>query len=770
MWRYRFNNLKLVLTCLLASSASDPVFSQSEKKHQNKLLEEVVVTAQKREESVNDVPIAVSALSGEAMEAMGITDTRDLNVAVPGFSASDGGYGSPVYTLRGVGFNDATYFATPTTGVYFDQAALPYSIMSKGMNIDIKQVEVLKGPQGTLFGRSTTGGAINYIFNKPTESFEAGVSVSLGNYNTTDIEVFASGPISDNFGYRLVLRDYQQSDPWQYSATDRDKELGEKDKQAFRGIFDFTPTDNILARFTLAAWRDNSDSQAGQPIAAIPQNAFAGRVPGADTAFVDSDVANYPYIPDSDDPREAEWCTGDEYCIDEEGNPLDFVVDEIFYHGSVFLQWYLSESTELVVLSSYNYYESDGSRFPVGGLPYGHNEVGFDVELENIDFEARLSGLSEDQDIRWLIGINTTPKDKGYESRDTSTGPSNSVIFPLLSTDITLISEYYNAFGYTDYKSIAPFANLEWQINDSFKATIGGRYTEEERTYTGCMRSTEDNRIYLVLQTVALQRALLSGTTPGIAEPGGCFSVSDDGNFDQYAGELKEDSLSYRGVLDWTPNENSMYYFSYTRGFKSGSFPVTNASNQSQVAPVVQEQVDAYEIGAKLDFYENLHVNLAAYHYDYKDKQLYSRIEDFIFGALPSLANAPEAEVDGFEIDFTYSPIDGLFLAGSAAYVDTNVVSFPDAFDTRGNQTDLSGSDFNFSPKLTYNLLADYSIPIFENYVAGIGIDYAFKDETNSTLDADPVFAHDSFGLWNARLRLGAENSSWEVTLWGKIS
>ena len=129
----------------------------------NSLLEEVVVTAQRREQNLNDVPIAVTALNGEQLDTLGVTDTRDLNIVVPGFSASNGGYGTPVYTLRGVGFPDSTYFASPTTGVYIDEVSMPYSIMSKGPNLDVQRVEVLKGPQGTLYGRSTTGGAINYI-------------------------------------------------------------------------------------------------------------------------------------------------------------------------------------------------------------------------------------------------------------------------------------------------------------------------------------------------------------------------------------------------------------------------------------------------------------------------------------------------------------------------------------------------------------------------------------------------------------------------------
>ena len=127
------------------------------------MIEEIVVTAQKREESINDVPIAISAYTGEQIRDLGITDTRDLSALIPGFSHSDSGLSNPIFTLRGVGFNDASRTASSTVGIYMDEVNLPYSYLSKGPSLDVERLEVLKGPQGTLYGRNTTGGAVNYI-------------------------------------------------------------------------------------------------------------------------------------------------------------------------------------------------------------------------------------------------------------------------------------------------------------------------------------------------------------------------------------------------------------------------------------------------------------------------------------------------------------------------------------------------------------------------------------------------------------------------------
>ena len=130
-------------------------------------LEEIVVTAQKREQSANDIGMAISALSGDAMRDLNVLDTTDLAVAIPGLTFADSGLSTPVYTLRGVGFNEDAVQASATVGVYNDQIAVPFPIMTKGLLMDLERVEVLKGPQGTLFGRNSTGGAINYIANKP---------------------------------------------------------------------------------------------------------------------------------------------------------------------------------------------------------------------------------------------------------------------------------------------------------------------------------------------------------------------------------------------------------------------------------------------------------------------------------------------------------------------------------------------------------------------------------------------------------------------------
>ena len=170
---------------------------------------ELVVTAEKREENIQNVGMSVQAASGDRLLKLGINSTEDLTKIVPGFEVTPNYYGTIVYTIRGVGFQDTSLAGSPTVTVYQDQMPLPFSILTAGATLDLQRVEVLKGPQGTLFGNNATAGAINYIANKPTDTFETGGDVTSATSQTANVQGFVSGPITQGLDARLALQ-YQQ--------------------------------------------------------------------------------------------------------------------------------------------------------------------------------------------------------------------------------------------------------------------------------------------------------------------------------------------------------------------------------------------------------------------------------------------------------------------------------------------------------------------------------------------------------------------------------
>ena len=232
------------------------------------LVPEIIVTAQKREENVNTVPMSITAVTGEQLKRAGIKEVRDLIKVSPGFSYADSYVGSPIYTLRGIGFSDISLGGRSTVSLYLDQAPIPFAVEGRGVNLDLERVEILKGPQGTLFGQNSTGGAINFIAAKPTKNFAAGIDASYGSFNATDVSGFISGPLTETLGVRLAVQSIK-SDAWQRSYT-TNAENGADDVQNARLTLVWDPTEQLKVQLSLNSFTDKSDSQAGQLIGISP--------------------------------------------------------------------------------------------------------------------------------------------------------------------------------------------------------------------------------------------------------------------------------------------------------------------------------------------------------------------------------------------------------------------------------------------------------------------------------------------------------------------
>jgi iron complex outermembrane receptor protein len=251
--------------------------------------------------------------------------------------------------------------------------------------------------------------------------------------------------------------------------------------------------------------------------------------------------------------------------------------------------------------------------------------------------------------------------------------------------------------------------------------------------------------------------------------------------------ELDEDSTSGKVALDWNVTDDILTYISYSRGYKSGSFPTLSTNVDTQLDPVVQEKLDAYELGLKASLLDGMmQLNAAAFYYDYTDKQLLSKTIT-IFGALGALANVPEAEVTGAEFDLQWAPIDGLLLSAGASYTDTEIKKFT-GYNQLGVQGDMEGSDFPLTPEFQATAMANYEWSMGNNLMAFVGADASYSDDFNSdyaiksvTVDR-PDFglqAGDSFGvqevfelddvlLIGARFGVRSADDSWRATAWGR--
>ena len=731
-------------------------------------LETVTVTAQKRSEVLTTVPMAISSYRGEELKAVGVDDTRDLGKLVPGFTAANSGFDTPTYTLRGVGFADSSFATTSTVGVYNDEVSLAYPIMSKGPNLDLRQVEVLQGPQGTLYGRNSTGGTVNYIANKPTGRFADGAEVSYGSFGRVDAEGYISGPLGDSLKGRLAASSTTSQEGWQISATRPGDSLGKLNKQAARGILDWQASDKLQFRLTLSGWTDKSQPEA--PFAVATQAQF--KLPlgsqfvdilksltglNIDNAFLDPSVRNYPLIPNNNDPRKADWNPHPEY---------EYGLHDNFWMASLRPSWDITDTINLTGLFSYQQMRADGSSLPQGGMNVEDIDQVLRAFIRTYQGELRLSGkIGEHGD--WLFGVNGN-YDKHHEV-DEGLGSENSLnVFIYGDTgplEKPLFFQKGAAKSAAQVQAESAFADGGVQLLDSLKLTLGVRYTHEKQDYSGCTFVFADNDSIIPFPFFTAASFLKGGHS--VVPQGQCGSLDANANAGLFVDTLSEHNLSWRSVLSWTPVEDSLFYASYSRGYKAGGFPTVFSVDQQSLSPVVQERLDAYEVGAHYAPGKTLQASFSAFYYDYKNKQLLTYFKDPIFGALQYLQNVPKSLDEGVQLSATWAPVNRLFLTAAGSYIRTKVIEYQGK-DTQGNDFDFAGQPFNYTPRLQASLLANYTFALNRDLNLTPGASFTYTGGTNATLEHDPLFELNAHRIYDVRLALSPPERNWSLAAYGR--
>ena len=378
-------------------------------------IEEIVVTAQKRQQDANDVSITMNVFTGDLVKELGIAAGEDLARFTAGLNVNESyPVGVPQYTIRGVGFQNLTTSASSTVGLYVDGVNIPYTVMSRGILFDLERIEVLRGPQGDLYGRNTTGGQINFISRKPTQEFEAGVTASYGSYQTVDFEGYVSGPVAQRAWGRLAYKTTQASEGWQESLT-RDDELGEKNVHGLRAILDLDISEEAKLEINLSYGRDKSDNQApvaydarelGVGLALFPYQPLQNHI----------DIASYtgpgdlltlpltstpPWFSDGSDPRDADWTNAYTSPISGVTHNLRPRRNNESLGLSARLEWEIS-GLKLVSLTAYNEFERREAFDSDGGYFVDANNLN-NTEIEVFSQEFILSG--ETERLTWVAGL-----------------------------------------------------------------------------------------------------------------------------------------------------------------------------------------------------------------------------------------------------------------------------------------------------------------------------------------------------------------------------
>lgn len=729
-------NIRNISLVALACALATPAFAQSNPADdEDKGIADIIVTATKRSESINKVPMSISAASGDQLAKAGVTDISGLAKIVPGFAAIDSSYGTPVYFLRGIGFYEQSLIAKSPVGVYVDEVPFSYPVMTSGVAFDLERVEVLKGPQGTLFGANATGGAINYIAAKPTADFQAGMNASYGRFGAATVGGFVSGPLSSTLSARLSVNHESRGD-WQASVTRPDDTIGSRNFTQARAQLMWEPTDTLRVHATLNGFLDRSDTQQAQfiaPFAATP------------TTVLNPALATYPI---GDSPREADW---------DHAWPLNR--DNKMIQAALRADYDLTGDITLSSISAYSYYkqrqgvDADGTTLRINGIQArGH--------INSYNQELRLAGTSAS--LRWLIGANYEHSKAFDETITKPEDNSSAGAFLALGFPRIDLSPFY---ADTKFESKAVFGNIDYDLGDALTLHGGIRYTKTTNDFAGCLVQDGNNVL-----ARGLQRLLsLPASQIAIGQCSTVVRVNGVPQLGEVKRSLPEDNVSWRLGLDFKPAEGQLIYANVSRGFKSGGFTNISGTDESQYMAAKQEQVTAYEVGVKSSLLDRmLQVNAAVFYYDYKDKQLRGRVDVPIFRFLEALINIPKSRVKGAELQIVAQPVTGLRLTGGGAYIDSKITSNYSNFTQFGQLANFKGEPFPYTPKWQLNGDVAYTFPLSDRLSGFIGGNLTYRSSTSGDFKPDPRVAVDGYTLLDLRAGLEHPDGKWRVTLWGR--
>lgn len=705
----------LVPGAAFAEAASAPTASEAPEG-------EIIVTATKRAETLNSVPMSIAAASGADLAAAGIKSADDLGKVVPGFTFTQSAYSTPVYSLRGVGFYNYDIASTPTVTVYQDEAPLPFSAMSRGAGFDLERVEVLKGPQGLLFGSNSTGGAVNYVAARPTSSLKAGLDAGYGRFNAWELGGFVSGPLGEGAGVRLAVR-HEGSGDWQHSTT-RNETLGARNFTQVRGLLDLHLGERFTAKLGVNAFWDKSDVQAAQLIQVSPL------VPPA----VDPALLTLPLVGQA---RLADWTPG-----------LNPRRDDRQWQATARLDYEISDSVTVTSLTSYADYrqndrvDPDATRLSiVDTIDRGTIKAFFQ--------ELRLSG-EFGKGSRWIVGGNIEDNKVQETQTLTSTSGSGFRAFNLFFG--APIPDAIDISSTQKFRNVSAFANVDYAFSDILKAHAGVRYTDSRNRFEGCTGNSANGALAAILQI------------PG--NPA-CTQFNATGPGAPTLTTLKENNVSWRVGLDFTPNNNTLIYANVSRGFKIGAFPLIPAVLAFQYAPATQEKLTAYEAGFKVSPTRGVQLNGAVFYYNYIDKQVLGSDNVPPFGTLNRLVNIPKSKVTGAELQVVLRPVRGLTLNGGVTYVHSRIGNFTN-IDPFGAARNFQGEAFPNTPEWQSSLAADYEYPVSDRLKAFVGANATMRSATNGGLGENAALKIDGYTLVDLRAGVASSDDRWRLSVWGR--
>ena len=705
-------------------------------------LEEITVTAQKRSENLQDTPIAITAVTGATLEAKGRGDIAELGQMTPNLvfntTAPVSGVSSgAVVFIRGVGQTDFQLTTDPGVGTYIDGVYVARSVGGVLDVLDLDRVEVLRGPQGTLFGRNTIGGAISLVTREPSADFQGSASVTGGSYNRADLRVSVSGPVSDDVRVGLVASS-KNRDGYVRGLLDN-RDLGNINRDSARATLLYKPTGGFKAVLTLDGTRireqNAADKLVGVTLTApgAPTRTDYRLNRGAKTVDTET-VAIPPGNPSlaflynlvdaptlGTPPYDGRWITPDlnrTYATGPNGTKLNIWGTALTLEQTLPFDATIKSITAYRSTSGSFNRDADGSPLKV---TENHN---FDYQQKQFSQELQLTGDAIDKRLKYVGGL--------YYFRETG----NDFL------DVTLPIAFGNLTNYTlvKNKSYAAYGQLNFAITDTLGLTGGVRYTEDKKQYR------------VPVGTGAITNGLLGLFGP----PGTVTPFVPAGTYNK-----SFSNTSFKAGVDWKPNRDTLAYFSFSEGFKSGGFNTRYLVPVPAIVSYDPELLTTYEVGLKWEGLDRrLRLNGSVFHSNYRDIQLTVYEE----GA-PITRNGGSARINGAELEFTVLPVERLTISGGIGYLDAKYTEVPTVDPTRPlDQQITRDKELAKTPKWTLNARAEYRVPVSERGEIRLAADWMYSSHVQNDAINSKYLYQAAYSLANASIGYWFNDGQWSLT------
>jgi iron complex outermembrane receptor protein len=776
-------------------------------------LEEIIVTAQKRSENLQDVPISVVAINAQQVQDAGITNIRNLAILTPGLTVtSEGNEAITTARIRGIGTVGDNPGLESSVGVNIDGVYRPRNGVAFGDLGEIEQIEVLYGPQGELFGKNNDAGVINVTTKRPSSTFGAMAEVTGGNFNDREFRTSVTGPLNDIMAGRLFVGYQQNSGFLQVvNGVGPSEQNNTNDRKAYnaRGQLLITPSDDVDV-LLIADYAKRNESCCSAVVEypgpfqglvnVFASNPLLGGKPGA---LGDSPLIGQPGVvrlPSS-------YVAYDNQIIKQN-------VRDMGLSGEV--NWNVGFGKLTSITAWRDNTVAGGNDVDYTGidlLSFPDDGNANSTDFKQFSEELRLAGKAGP--VNWLVGgffsneilTTRTLGDTGNQFETYISAVASASIGqpvnPLLVSQLTGNAPGATFFGtaYDDIyqqtaRSFALFTNETWNITQGLDLTVGLRGTEEKKTATASYNNLgAAPGCAALLKSPGLFAPPLAGTNAQSFLLGyGCYTgLNPEFNGQGFDQSNTENNLSGTVKLSYRFNEEVMTYISGANGYKAGGYNLSRVTcpatpllpgqplpaNCPPADPIgltpnfnthfPRETVESFEAGIKTTLFDKtLRLNAAVFYQKYTDFQLntFTGIQ-FVVTSLDKVVSK------GVDVDFAWAtPISGLTIAGGVTQDLTNIDNFgnalPDFCGGPGNGcTARDNNRLSFAPLWSGALSASYLLPLSGTLGIRTSVEEKYNSSYNTGSDLDPRKIQEGFGLLNGRIGFGALDESWAIEAWG---